>query len=118
MRLAGEARRRKQSLEASAVTGGMRAPVVIVTAALDWATRYPLDTLQVRGRGRKPIVLVPTDTRLFVFKLPSGPAGGVAATFAMTDFKGLPGGEAEVVVTSFAGQRRCRFSVDEVVAIR
>jgi hypothetical protein len=36
----------------------------------------------------------------------------------MTDFKGLAGGDIEVVLSSAAGHRSCRFSRDDVAAVR
>jgi Ca-activated chloride channel family protein len=121
MRAAGEARRRQQAFAASAVNDDMRAPVVAVTATLELAPDAkpsPLTQLQLRGRGPNPIAIVPTGIRPAAPALPTGASGGLSATFAMTDFKGLPGGDVEVVLSSAAGHRSCRFSRDDVAAIR
>jgi Ca-activated chloride channel family protein len=127
MRAAGEGRDRHQRLQASAVTAAMRAPVIEVTARLEFASAVgasvdarpaALTKMQVRGRGPDPIVLVPADTRLAVVELPSGMPGGISMTFAMADFKALPGHEVQVLVSSAAGQRRCGFSKDDVGTLR
>jgi Ca-activated chloride channel family protein len=127
MRAAGEARRRQEAFKASAITDDMRAPVVALTATLEWAPASgdppgtkpsPLMALRVHGHGPSPITIDPAGGRPVALEPPSGTFSGLSATFAMTDFKGLPGHDVEVSVSSAAGTRSCRFSRDDVAAIR
>jgi VWFA-related protein len=125
---AADARERRFAFDARQVTPDMRAPAVLLTAtvtvpplpvtppqaivrSLPPPPPAPLTSMRVRGRAPTEIELQPTGYRATRPRV-------LAAAFDLAAFKALPGSEVEVVITSAAGERRCRFAVGDVQAIR
>lgn len=126
MRAASDARAHHQPFPAALVTADMRAPVLVLAAEMklppatgEASTERPspLTGLRLRGRGPTPITIRPTGFGELTRGGGLAPTG-LGAVFAMADFKGLPGADVEVVLSSAAGSRSCRFSREDVAAIR
>lgn len=136
MKAALDAWERHLSFDVRQVTPEMRAPVLLVAAevqvppvpvlpptatvrSLPPPLPAPLTSLRLRGRAPTQIELLPTGSRSLA--PPPGQTRQspmLTATFDLSAFKALPGGEVVVLVTSRAGERRCSLVVGDVKAIR
>jgi len=128
MRAAGEAKQSRTPFTAADVSDAMRAQTLEISAELKRATDIPsftgvnigparLVTMRVRSKEMIASFLEPFEQaqmRLVVTR--SQPP--LVQHFDLAAFKALPGDDAEVVVHSQAGQRKCTIPAKDKAALR
>jgi hypothetical protein len=139
MRAAREANARRLPFTPVQVSADLRAPLLRVTATLtqpapdnptgappgpptNLTATAPITVVRLRSRDASPTVLHPVSLApgVGVGRPPSGVVnvGAIVAWFDLASFQALPGSDAEVMVSSARGERRCTLSAKDRRTIR